>query len=502
MRRFLTVVLLWTSWGCATPRAQSGALEKYRQVQAAAPPVKQEPADPLLSDDGAGELSPLDDNDLGVADGLYALRLSQDPHDVRAYMARAMVRQRAGDVGGAARLYRACIRMARGFGPAYANYGALLMEAGRHREAAAILLEGAALAPDHAPIFANLAGVLAQLDRLDEAVAAAETAIELDDKDADLRRNHAAILYRAGKYDEAEKALKRALAEFPDDTADFLMRLSELYVARGNDAKALETLEKVNRISPDLPMPWLRRAALLGRHEDLDGTLGVLLDAMRQLPENEDIRGFFMAAMALRLQKDLAEGLDRIEKDNKDIDAYVQVARVHTLARDHRSALDVLTEGVAHNPDNGLLWSHIGLVETTLEREREALAAYHKAIALDHNLHVALNNCAYLLVTAKDPNLHDGEEALRLAGQALAAEPDNTSYLDTMAEVEFSRGDTARARKLIARALELQPNDERLEAQARRFEAAAQSTTGKRSGMRHPARPGEHPPAARPHGNP
>ena len=170
---------------------------------------------------------------------------------------------------------------------------------------------------------------------------------------------------------------------------------------------------------------------------------------------------------------------------------------MHQLGRDYRAALDVLNDGVNHNPQNGLLWSHIGLVETSLEREREALAAYRKAIALDRTLHAALNNCAYLLVTAKDENLHNGEEALKLARQALAQQPENVSYLDTMAEVQFARGDVGQARQFITRALEIQPHDSRLEAQAKRFEAAAQSTSGKRSGMRHPPRTAESTPSVR-----
>jgi tetratricopeptide (TPR) repeat protein len=142
------------------------------------------------------------------------------------------------------------------------------------------------------------------------------------------------------------------------------------------------------------------------------------------------------------------------------------------VTREPRQALDVLMDGVAHNPRSALLWTHVGLVQTALDQEREALAAYRKAVALDGAQHVAANNGAYLLVTAHEESLRDREEALRLATRALAAQPENINYLDTMAEVAFARGDVAGARRNIARALEVRPDDAHLREQARRFAAA------------------------------
>ncbi|GEM_PF-1363587 len=475
---FCWVVVVAALAGCASTK-------QPRATAAQAGPPASETHAGAAPQGGPSDLRPLEDPELATADQLYAMRIAQAPQDPRGYMARGMVRQKAGDPAGAMRLYRQCLAVDRGFGPAYSNLGALMMEDGHPETAVTLLLEGAARVPDHAPIFANLAGAMSQLDRHDEAVSAAETAVELDAKDGDLRRNLAAVLYRAKRKDDAEKVLKRAMAEFPDDSPDFLLRLSELYMSNGDETRALDALEKVNRARPSIAVAWLRRAALLGRQDNLNGTIKVLLDALQHHPENEEVRGFFMAAMALRLHQDMEEGLDRIQKNGADVDAYLQVARVHELGKDYKAALDVLTDGVAHNPNSGELWSHIGLVESSLSREREALAAYRKAIALDHNLHVALNNCAYLLVTAKDERLHNEEDALRFAQQALAYQPLNVSYLDTLAEVQFARGDVTEARRLIARALELQPGDERLQAQARRFDAAGGSAPGKVTSHNH-----------------
>ncbi|MEW5852704.1 MAG: tetratricopeptide repeat protein [Myxococcota bacterium] len=473
MRRWLLLWVMGVPVACATaPVARKPAPTSQAQStqSAAAAP------EPATSHDNEPELraplAPLDDPEARMADAVYAARIAQDPHDPRGYLARAMVRQRAGDVMGAARLYRMAEAVDRGFGPAWSNHGALLLEAGHVDEAVTLLMRGAAESPDHAPIFANLAAGLSMQERHEEAIAAAETAVELDEKDADLRRNHAAILYKAKRYAETERVLKRALAEFPDEAPDFLFRLSELHVATGEEDRAIDELERVSRLVPDFPLPYLRRAALLGRRNDLDATLHVLSEGLKHNPQDEELRKFFTAAMALRMQRDLEDGQARIAENARDVQAYLQVARVYQLGHDYDAAYEVLHTGVTENPDSGALWSQLGTVELFRSNEREALQAWRKAITLDRTQGTALNNCAYLLVTAKDEQLRNRDEALVLVHRALDLEPQNTSYLDTLAEVHFARGDVAEAQKTIRVALELSPDDEALQAQARRFDEA------------------------------
>ncbi len=63
------------------------------------------------------------------------------------------------------------------------------------------------------------------------------------------------------------------------------------------------------------------------------------------------------------------------------------------------------------------------------------------------------------------------EEAFALSSAAVELEPDNAAYLDTLAEVNFRRGDAAVAVELERRALLLRPGDPFMETQLRRYEA-------------------------------
>jgi len=62
------------------------------------------------------------------------------------------------------------------------------------------------------------------------------------------------------------------------------------------------------------------------------------------------------------------------------------------------------------------------------------------------------------------------DEAQQHAQRAVELDPDNASYVDTLAEVYFQRGDRESALRHSRRAAELRPGDETLQRQLKRFE--------------------------------
>lgn len=89
----------------------------------------------------------------------------------------------------------------------------------------------------------------------------------------------------------------------------------------------------------------------------------------------------------------------------------------------------------------------------------EAVQAYPACALLHNNLAWAAARCGRHL-----------EEAQRHAARAVELAPDNASYLDTLAEVYFQRGDRESALRHSRRALQLRPDDETLQQQLQRFE--------------------------------
>ncbi len=77
----------------------------------------------------------------------------------------------------------------------------------------------------------------------------------------------------------------------------------------------------------------------------------------------------------------------------------------------------------------------------------------------------ALNNLAWLCARTG----MRVAEGLELARRAVELEPDNASFLDTLAEAEFRSGNVRRAIELETRAVELRPDDDFLQEQLQRF---------------------------------
>lgn len=102
------------------------------------------------------------------------------------------------------------------------------------------------------------------------------------------------------------------------------------------------------------------------------------------------------------------------------------------------------------------------------DRNEKARQAYTRATTLNPASARAWNNLAWL---AAKTGLHL-DEALAAATRAVEIDATQAGYLDTLAEVQFARGEVASAAATIERARVLEPDDGYLARQSRRFQQA------------------------------
>jgi Zn-dependent protease with chaperone function len=93
----------------------------------------------------------------------------------------------------------------------------------------------------------------------------------------------------------------------------------------------------------------------------------------------------------------------------------------------------VLQQRARREPDKAIWQRLLGDLKQELGQEVEALAAYEKSYALEPDNPEILNNIAWLLITASDPEVLDANRALDLAKQASALRPTAAYILDTLA---------------------------------------------------------------------
>jgi tetratricopeptide (TPR) repeat protein len=98
------------------------------------------------------------------------------------------------------------------------------------------------------------------------------------------------------------------------------------------------------------------------------------------------------------------------------------------------------------------------LLATALERSgrvEPAIGELERLLTEQPTFAPGLNYLAYLLAERG----RELDRALRLARAALAADPGNAAYLDSLAWARFRRGEFAEAARLLERAAKLEPDD-------------------------------------------
>jgi tetratricopeptide (TPR) repeat protein len=196
---------------------------------------------------------------------------------------------------------------------------------------------------------------------------------------------------------------------------------AEFYLQRNELEPALETLKRVNQTVPEESEAWSQRMQILFSMQRYDEVIELSSEANEQAPNNAFIQFFTGAAYMLNGQPEMAE--------NWLLEATNAPAR-----RNFRS----------------IVYGSLGDVKTDLDKWEEAVEAYETALRLDSNNHNAMNNYAYYL-SVRGERL---DYAQQMAERAIALEPGNAAYLDTIGWIHFKKGNYEDARKYIKLSIE------------------------------------------------
>jgi tetratricopeptide (TPR) repeat protein len=118
----------------------------------------------------------------------------------------------------------------------------------------------------------------------------------------------------------------------------------------------------------------------------------------------------------------------------------------------YSAAGKVMSERLLEEPDNVSLFLSFAMVCHEMGDYEKAVASYERIIDLDPNHAMALNNLAWILVTAPNEGLRNKGRALELAKRAVAVKRSSV-FLDTLAEAYYANGFVAEAVKTIKEAI-------------------------------------------------
>jgi tetratricopeptide (TPR) repeat protein len=113
-----------------------------------------------------------------------------------------------------------------------------------------------------------------------------------------------------------------------------------------------------------------------------------------------------------------------------------------------------IREQIAKDPENAALYEGLAMLYHQMEQHEAAIRTYEQILAIDPDRAVALNNLAWLLITAPEEHLQNHPRALELAKRAVELEP-TPEFLDTLAEAYYVTGHVDEALRTIQKALSL-----------------------------------------------
>lgn len=117
-----------------------------------------------------------------------------------------------------------------------------------------------------------------------------------------------------------------------------------------------------------------------------------------------------------------------------------------------------LKKRLVDDPQNISIYQSLAAIYHENGKYYEAAGSYEKILDMNPNQASALNNLAWLLVTAPEEGLRDNDRALRLAKQAVAIER-SPVFLDTLAEAYYVNGSIEEAIRTIKEAIALTTED-------------------------------------------
>ncbi len=216
--------------------------------------------------------------------------------------------------------------------------------------------------------------------------------------------------------DKAKPIFEQVVKDLPNDWRPNFY-LGVIAARQPNDSVAREYFERVTRLAAWNGDAWWYLGSSYFEKGEYQKLVDAMLKAEQILPK--DYRISFLLGL----------GYSRLDQNE--------------------AAVEALRRSLELKPDDMNTLSTLALTLDGLHRYQESDSLYERALMLDPKSHLIMNNYGYSLAE-RGLQL---ERALKMSLQAIEAEPNNDSYLDTVGWVYFKLGHYEEAQKYISKAI-------------------------------------------------
>ena len=347
------------------------------------------------------------------------------------------------------------------------GYGSALVRAGDHAEAIKILSEYVALDPSNASAVSLLAVAQRRANQRSAAIETLKAGVSKADEGArlDLALELAQTYEEAGRngeaiaqYEQVFEELLSKSAQSPVDSPLFgevVNRLVRAIRRSGSEAKLQSVLTKTRRALDDRnPLIDLITIESLREEGKLREALELARAASRGRPDDRALR--FTEAVILGESKLFKESADLLrsmirggaESATEDAGVYVILAGVQMQSGQLNEAEESARKALELSPDDPQALIQLSSILDRTGKHEASEKALRELLKREPDNATALNNLGYFMVERGVGY----QEALKLIEQAVAIDPTQGSFLDSLGWLHFKLGNIEKARQYLEKA--------------------------------------------------
>ena len=372
----------------------------------------------------------------------------------------------------------------------YVRLGATQVKLGRPEQALKSFQRALELEPSQPDALRWLAMLYASQGNTDEAIRAYRRLAVQQPTDRFVLSTLADLYVLQGQLGDATTVYEQLIREF-GSSYQLHFNLGILNGRLGRMSLAIQELSRALELAPESSEARVALGLMYEMNHQMDRAIALYEDAMRLDPLNP--RLYHHAARAYSAEGKEAEAIHSyqavLDLAPADLDAIIGLVRIWMAKKQFQTAQEFLgskLQGLGNAPELylvlGLVYQeakapqeairafqraidgsesfpqahfYLGAQLERLHREEEAKAELHRCLELDPNYADALNYLGYMNAE-QGISLH---EAKSLIERALAIDPDNGAYVDSLGWVYYQLGELEEAVRQLERAVTLVDTD-------------------------------------------
>ena len=348
--------------------------------------------------------------------------------------------------------------------------GQTLLAEEKYPEALKVYQRLAELMPDDPDVYLRLGQIYRELHQMDKAEEALVKARQFAPGSLDVMYNEAMLYQAQGRFDDAIRVLSEAVSEVKAQSASMPSRkrflgvlyqqLGQLYRDTQNYQAAVSTYEEFGHLGEDEDRrAWLLIMDTYRMAKDLPKALQAGKEALAKYPKDAEIKSNYALLLGETSQTDEAVKLLRTQLSGTaaDHETYLNIAQIYERARRYKEAEEAAraAEAMSSPRDNEMTWFLLGAIYERQKLFDKAEVEFKKALEVNPKSAAVLNYYGYML---GDLGIRL-DEAQSLVQRALAEDPYNGAYLDSLGWIYYKQNKLGDAEAMLRKAVDREGHD-------------------------------------------